>query len=258
VLVIALATIVIVASVGIYILLRYGEPSSADRAARRKYSIRRHGVRTHPIPIGLPGSFGEKIGSIFKGRRTGGGWVPARDDDDDDGHDHGGAGEWDATDEPIHERELDQHGEFDNDHGDYPRIGVTPASRLTALTLTDATTAGTHKSREATHVDAGAESSAGLPILGPAGLADAAPAIPFPAAVAQEVPPARARAPPSVPDGEWVDARKHARNSVGGGHAGGSDVSRPMDHYHLPQPRRADSEEEISLFAGSTRFREDI
>ncbi|KAH9029073.1 hypothetical protein EDB85DRAFT_1552818 [Lactarius pseudohatsudake] len=91
VVVIVLAAIVILASIAIYCLLRKGEPSAAERAARRKYSIRGRGVRTHALPIGLPGSLSEKIGSVFKGRRTGSGWEPAHDEAD----------EWDSTDEPL-------------------------------------------------------------------------------------------------------------------------------------------------------------
>lgn len=256
-LVIALATIVIGSSVGIFILLRNGEPSAADRAARRKYSIRRRGVRTHPIPIGLPGSLSEKIGSVFKGR--GGGWVPARDDDgdDDDNHVHGGAYEWDATDEPMHERESGRHGEFDYDEA-YRRVGDADAARLTALT--DATTAGTHKSREATHVDAGAESSAGLPVPGPADTADPAAAMLFPAAVVHQVPVRPpSSAPIQVPDKEWLDAGKDMRRAVGGGRRDdGSEAARPnpLGYCHAPHPRRADSGQEISLFAGSTPFQD--
>lgn len=262
VLVIALATIVIASSLGIYILLRNGEPSTADRAARRKYSIRRRGVRTHPIPIGLPGSLSEKIGSVFKGRRAGGGWVPARDDDSDDDNNHvrGGACEWDATDEPTRERELGRSGDFD-DEEEYRRVGVAGASRLTALTLTDVTTAGTHKSREATHVDAAAESSAGLPVPGPADTADLAAAILFPAVVHQVPvrPPSSAPIQVQVPDEEWLDAGKDIRSTVGGGRTDdGSEAARPNPpgYNHAPQPRQADSGQEISLFAGSTPFRD--
>jgi hypothetical protein len=264
VLVIALATIVIASSVGIYILLRNGEPSTADRAARRKYSIRRRGVRTHPIPIGLPGSLSEKISSVFKGRRAGGGWVPARDDDDgdDDNNDiHGDAREWDATDEPTRERELGRGGDLDDDE-EYRRVGVAGASRLTALTLTDATTAGTHKSREATHVDAAAESPADLPVPGPADTANPAAAIPIPAAVVHQVPvrpPSSAPIQVHVPDEEWLDAGRDIRSTVGGGRTDDlSEAARsnPLGYNHAPQPRRADSGQEISLFAGSTPFRD--
>jgi len=251
-----LAVIVIASLAGIYFLLRYGEPSSADRAARRrKYSIRRRGVRTHPLPIGLPGSLSEKIGSMFKGRRAGAGWVPAHDEDDgDDGGDGGyrvGANVWDSTDEPLHERELDR-GFHGDDEYLYPRVGSTPASRFTV----EATAADTHRSREATHVDAaGAESSARL--LGSA----AAPASPAPATQAPV--PASALAPalaPSlvqreVPDEAWHNA-DDTRSGVGGGGADGSHAASSLGYY-APQPRRADSGYEIPLFAGSTPFGQD-
>ena len=249
-LVIALAVIVIASLAGIYLLLRYGEPSPKDRAARRKYSIRRHGVRTHPLPIGLPGSLSEKIGSMFKGRRAGAGWVHARDhDDDDDGYGYGypvGADVWDSTDEPL--REMDRG----RDGGDeYPRVGATPASHFTVLT--DATTAGTHKSREATHVDAaGAESSARL--LGSSSSSTAAAASASPAPVVQ-APPALAPSsvPREVPDEAWHDAGDTSSGVVGGSADGSHAASRLG--YYAPQPRRADSEQEIPLFAGSTPFR---
>lgn len=263
VLVIALATIVIASSVAIYILLRNGEPSTADRAARRKYSIRRRGVRTHPIPIGLPGSLSEKIGSVLKGRRAGGGWVPASDHDDGDG-DNNGTCEWDAADEPTREGESGRRGNLDDDDEEYRRVGVAGASRLTALTLTDATTAGTHKSREATHVDAAAESPASLPVPGPADTADPAAASLFPAAVVHQVPvrpPSSAPIQAQVPDEEWLDGGKEIGRTVGGGRTDdGSEAARPnpLGHNHAPQPRRADSGQEISLLAGSAPFRNDI
>jgi hypothetical protein len=250
VLVIVLAVIVIASLVGIYLLLRYGEPSPKDRATRRKYSIRRHGVRTHPLPIGLPGSLSEKIDSMFKGRRAGAGWVPARDHDDDDGYEDdggyrvGGADAWDSTDEPL--REMDRR----RDGGDeYPRVGSTPASRFTVLT--DATTAGTHKSREATHVDAaGAESSARL--LGSPSTAAAASASPAPVVQAPPVL-APSLVPREVPDEAWHDAGDTSSGVVGDS----ANSSHAASHlgYYAPQPRRADSEQEIPLFAGSTPFR---
>jgi len=259
VLVILLAIIVIASSTGIYLLLRYGEPSPTDRTARRKYSIRRRGVRTHPLPIGLPGSLGEKLGNMFKsGRRARAGWVPTRDDDfDDDGDDYdsyriGGANVWDSTDEPPRDRDLD---------GDeYPRVGPTPASRLTVLS--DATTASTHRSREATHVDAaGAESSARLLGTPTVTSASPAPVVQAPApALAPSLAPVLA---PSwvqreVPDEAWLNA-DDARMGVGGDGGGavdGSHATGPLDCY-APQPRRADSGYEIPLFAGGTPFRQD-
>jgi len=250
VLVTLLAVIVIASSAGIYFLLRYGEPSPADRASRRKYSIRRRGVRAHPLPIGLPGSLSEKLSNMFKsGCRAGAGWVPARDDDDDydddDNYRVGGANVWDSTDEPPRDRDLD---------GDeYPRVGSTPASRLTVLT--DETTAGTHRSREATHVDAtGAESSARL-LGSTASSASPAPAVQAPApALAPALAPSWVQR--EVPDEAWRNAGD-ARSGVGGGAgADGSHAASSLGYY-APQPRRADSGYEIPLFAGSTPFRQD-
>ncbi|KAH9057076.1 hypothetical protein EDB83DRAFT_1063882 [Lactarius deliciosus] len=120
VVVIALATIVILASIAIYCLLRKGEPSAAERAARRKYSIRGRGVRTHALPIGLPGSLSEKIGSVFKGRRTGSGWEPARDEAD----------EWDSTDEPLRVHHHHHHDPYEA----HPRVGSAPPSHRATLT----------------------------------------------------------------------------------------------------------------------------
>ena len=228
VLMIVLAIIVIAASVGIYFLLRNGEPSATDRAVRRKYSIRRHGVRAHPLPIGLPGSFREKISSVFKGRRagTGGGWMPARDVDDDDLN---AGGEWDTTDEPLRERERHDgvplaHVQQQHDGYEYPRVGSAP-SRYT--TLTDVSMeGGTHGSRSASHVNAGDEST-----------------IPPPERLGRE-------ASQSVlnrrPDEEWISARDTRSD--------GSGATAPLG-YSMPVPRRADSEQEIPLFAGSTPFR---
>jgi len=234
VLVILLAVIVISASSGIYFLLRNGEPSPADRAARRKYSIRRHGVRSHPLPIGLPGSFSEKIGSVFKGRRagSGGGWMPARDFDDDDDDLYAG-GEWDSTDEPlrVRERELDRHGDvsaYEQPVGDeYPRVGTSFASRHASLTEPP-TESGEHQSRSASHVDAGDNSS--FPeSFGRGGTSDALS---------------------RKPDEEWLnarDSRSGADNS--------SRVANPLG-YSTPEPRREDSGHNIPLFAGSTPFRD--
>ncbi len=254
--VIVLAAIVIASSAGIYFLLRYGEPTPADRASRRrKYSIRRRGLRTHPLPIGLPGSLSEKIGSVFKGRRAGAGagWVPARDDDDGDDY-----GEWDTTDEPLRVRAQEHHAIFDvdndNDNHDgegdgdgrqrdeYLRVGSTPASRLTVLS--ESTMADTHRSRDATLVEAGAETSPGL-------LRAASPA-----AFGQI--PARATSVTAqvvVPDEEWLDAGRDTTSSVGRGSAEGGHANTEQLAYYAPQPRRADSGQEIPLFAGSVPFR---
>ena len=229
-LVILLAIIVIAASVGIYFLLRNGEPLPADRAARRRYSIRRHGVRSHPLPIGLPGSFSEKIGSLFKGRRAG--WMPARDVDDDDDLYEGG--EWDSTDEPLRmrERELDRHGDMSStyqqlDGDEYPRVGIAPTSRH--ATLTEASTeSDAHRSRSASHVDAGDESSS-------------------PHSFGRDDPPVPLN---RKPDEEWLNAR----GPRSGAH-NGSGTATPL-RYLTPEPRRADSGHEIPLFAGSTPFKD--
>ena len=232
-LLILLAIIVIAASTGIYFLLRNGEPSPTDRTARRKYSIRRRGVRSHPLPIGLPGSFSKKISSVFKGRRGGAGWMPARDFDDDD--DLYAGGEWDSTDEPLRarERELDRHGDVSSayqqqhDGDEYPRVGITPASRHATLTE-GSTESGTHRSRSASHVDAGDESSS-------------------PESFGQDespVPLAR------MPDGGWLNARDPKS-----GADNGSGTSPPL-RYLTPEPRRADSGHEVPLFAGSTPFQD--
>ncbi|KAI0285239.1 hypothetical protein BC826DRAFT_1052484 [Russula brevipes] len=124
VLVIVLAVIVIAASTGIYLLLRYGEPTSADLVARRKYSIRRRGIRAHPLP-GLPGSLGEKIGSLLREREL----DPRRD------------GEAVDLYQQRHQQQRDG----------YLRVGAVPVSCHPVLT--EPTTESTHKSRSASHVD---------------------------------------------------------------------------------------------------------
>ncbi|KAI9457819.1 hypothetical protein BJY52DRAFT_1187166 [Lactarius psammicola] len=226
VVVIVLAVIVILASIAIYCLLRKGEPSAADRAARRKYSIRGRGMRTHPLPIGLPGSLSEKIGSVFKGRRTGSGWVPARDEAD----------EWDSTDEPLrvhHHDDLPYDGATHQQHQQhqreaYPLVGSAPPSHR--ATLTEASES-LHTSRMASHVEDPSEED----------FERDGPSIPHVQA-------------PSGPDEVWLNARdgRGVLGSVGTG----NDTS-PMGYY-APQPRRADSGPEIPLFAGSAPFRHDI
>jgi hypothetical protein len=243
VLVILLAVIVIAASAGIYVLLRNGEPSPADRAARRKYSIRRHGVRSHPLPIGLPGSFGEKISSVFKGRRagTGPGWMPARDFDDDD--DLYVGGEWDSTDEPLRVREHEHghHGDVslayeqqqhNKDDLEYPhvRVSAAPASRHAALTEASVES-GTHQSRSASHVDAARDETSSPEGFG----RDNSPA-----------------ALTRTPDEEWLTARD-ARSGVDNDRADGATT--PFGSL-TPEPRRADSGYEVPLFAGSAPFRD--
>jgi hypothetical protein len=137
--VIILGVIVIFASIAIYYLLRDGEPSAAERATRRKYSIRGSGSRKHSLPIGLPGSLSEKIGSVFKSRRSGAGWVPANDEAD----------EWDSTDEPLpvyHHPDLP----YDAPLQPFPRVGSAAPSRRTTLTESSESL---HKSRMASHVE---------------------------------------------------------------------------------------------------------
>lgn len=218
-LVIVLAAIVILASIAIYYLLRDNEPSAAERATRRKYSIRGSGARTHSLPIGLPGSLSEKIGSMFKGRRTGAGWVPANDEAD----------EWDSTDEPLpvyHRHDLPYDAPPQKQQREtYPRVGSAPSSRRTTLTEPS----GSHKSRMASHVEDPSEEDFHrdhLPIL-------------------------HVRAP-SEPDEVWLNAH----DGRGGLGSVGTDT-RHMSYY-APQPHRADSGAEIPLFAGSAPFRQDI
>jgi len=243
VVVVLLAAIVIAASAGIYFLLRYGEPSAKDRAARRKYSIRRHDVRAHPLPIGLPGSLSEKISSVFKGRRagTGAGWMPARDVDDDE--DLYAGGEWDTTDEPlrVRDRELDRHSDLSlayerqqHDGDEYPRVGTASASRH--ATLTDASMeSGSHRSRSASHVNADNEPSS------PESFGrDASPVA--------LIPPTQS-VTTRKPDEEWPNARDTRSGVDNDGRA-----ASPLG-YLTPVPRRADSGHEFSLFAGSTPFR---
>jgi hypothetical protein len=227
VLVILLAVIVIAASVGIYILLRYGEPSAAERTTRRKYSIRRGGVRTHPLPIGLPSSFSEKIGNVFKGRRAGGGWVPARDEED----------EWDTTDEPLRVRERDQphHDEAyepQQQREEFPRVGSAPVSHRASLTVAPEAAQVAHA---ASHVDADGSSSASFGRDASPVVHVQAPSVPTP-----------------EPEEEWLSAGGNTTPTVRGG---GSRSPNPMGYFAL-QPRRADSgSQDIPLFAGSTPFR---
>lgn len=225
-LVIVLAAIVILASIAIYCLLRHGEPSAAERAARRKYSIRGRGARTHPLPIGLPGSsFSEKIGSVFKGRRTGAGWVPAHDEAD----------EWDSTDEPLrvhhHHHDLPYDAAHEQLPETYPRVGSAPTSHR--ATLTEASES-LHTSRIASHVEDPSEED-----------------------IDGDVPPAIVHAQaPSGPDEVWPNGRR-GLGAVAVGTWASSETS-PMGYY-APQPRRADSGSEIPLFAGSAApFRRDI
>jgi len=92
--IVALSLIFIIASIGIFILLRYWEPSDRDRDRRRRFSIRRAGAE-HTLPIGLPTltspfpqatTLREKLDNMFRsgGRRRGSGWHMANDEDWDD------------------------------------------------------------------------------------------------------------------------------------------------------------------------------
>jgi len=254
VLVILLAVILIASSTGIYFLLHNGGPSAAGRAARRKYSVRRKGVRAHLLPIRLPSSLSEKISSVFKGRRAGAGWVPTRGEDDD-----GGEGEGATTVEHLRVRDPECHNDDDNDDDDnrdsgdvtvayeqqyhydqqldssYLRVGSAPASRHAALT--EVTLESAHRPRSASHVDAGAETVAHFG--------------------REDSPSAPVLAPlfPTVePDEDWLDARAPG-SGAGDRSADSGNVSRIMG-YLTPQPRRADSGHEITLFAGTTPFQD--
>jgi len=215
VVVIVLGIVVILASIGIYYLLRDREPSSTERAARRKYSIRGDGARKHSIPIGLPSSFSEKISSMFKGRRSGGGWMPAKDEAD----------EWDSTDEPVHHYpDLPYDPPPVAQREAFPRVGSAPPSYRATLTESSESL---HNSRMASHVEDPSDESFDPPTM------------PMPGVHVQA---------PSAPDGVWLNAHdgRGGLGTVGtAGHMG----------YHAPQPRRADSGPEIPLFAGSMPFR---
>ena len=224
-LVIVLGIIAILASIGIYYLLRDREPSSKDRAARRKYSIRGDGARKHSLPIGLPSSFSEKIRSMFsKGRRSGAGWVPADDEAD----------EWDSKDEPVHHLPDLPYDPAAQREVMYPRVGSAPSSHRTTLTEVSESL---HKSRTASHVEYPSSQDDDFARLGPP-----PPPISMPFVHVQA---------PSAPDEVWLNA-PDGRGGLGSVSPGGR-----MGHY-APQPRRADSGPEIPLFAGSTPFRQDI
>ncbi|KAI0255349.1 hypothetical protein BJV78DRAFT_759738 [Lactifluus subvellereus] len=212
--------IVIAASAGIYFLLRYGEPSAAERTARRKYSIRRRGVHAHPLPIGLPGSFGEKISNVFKGRRAASGWVPARDEED----------EWATTDEPLRERHHHEAAEYQRQRDEFSRVGSAPVSR--PAMLTEPSDAAALVSRSASHVDADGSSVADFGRNASPILSVPAPSMPTP-----------------EPEEEWLNAGESRPTVRDGGGRG----AHPMG-YFAPQPRRADSGD-IPLFAGSVPFR---
>jgi hypothetical protein len=133
----------------------------------------------------------------------------------------------------VRERELDRHGDVPSayqrqlDGDEYPRVGIAPTSRR--ATLTEASTEiGAHRSRSASHVDAGDESSSPDSI----GRDD----LPVPLT--------------RRPDEEWLNARD-PRSGVDNG----SGTATPL-RYLTPEPRRADSGYEVPLFAGSTPFQD--
>ena len=211
---IILAVIVIAASIAIYFLLRRErEPSAAG-----KYSVKASGARKHLLPIGLPGSLSEKIGNVFKGRRRGAGWVPAKDEAD----------EWDSTDEPLPVYHPELPYDAPQQREAYPRVGsAAPSSRTT---LTEASES-IHKSRMASQVEDPSKEDFNRDHL--------------------SMPNAHVHVQaPSGPDEVWLNAR----DSRGGLGSVGSTDTRHMGYY-APQPRRADSGPEIPLFAGSVPFR---
>jgi hypothetical protein len=119
-----------------------------------------------------------------------------------------------------------------HDGDEYPRVGIASASRHT--TLTEASTeSGTHKSRSASHVNADDELSS------PESFGQTA----YPVALVQ------APSQSVLPNEDWVNARDTRSGDDNGGGA-----ARPLG-YLTPEPRRADSGQEIPLFAGSTPFR---
>ncbi|KAI0282489.1 hypothetical protein BGY98DRAFT_931488 [Russula aff. rugulosa BPL654] len=132
-------------------------------------------------------------------------------------------------DEPlrVRERELDRHGDMSStyqqlDGDEYPRVGIAPTSRH--ATLTEASTeSDAHRSRSASHVDAGDESSS-------------------PHSFGRDDPPVPLN---RKPDEEWLNAR----GPRSGAH-NGSGTATPL-RYLTPEPRRADSGHEIPLFAGT-------
>ena len=178
---IILAVIVILASISIYYLLRNREPSSKERAARRKYSI-----KGSALPTGLPGSLSSKIGSWFKGRRrNSAGWEPAKDEED----------EWDSKDEPIHHLP-----DLPYDPA-YPRVGSAPPSHRTTLTEVPESL---YKSRMASHVEDHSQEDFGRYDPPP-------PSMP-------PMPIVRVQAP-SAPDEVWLNAHD-GRGGLGSIHTG--------------------------------------
>lgn len=85
VLVVVLAAIFIVCSIGVFFLLRSHKDDPYERHARRVLSGRREDI-TYQMPLGPPG-LKEKFKSLFRMRGSGG-WVRASSGDD----------EWDASD----------------------------------------------------------------------------------------------------------------------------------------------------------------
>jgi hypothetical protein len=132
----------------------------------------------------------------------------------------------------VRERELDRHGDvssaYQQQHdGEYPRVGITPASRH--ATLTEASMeSGAHRSRSASHVDAGDESSS-------------------PDSFGRDDSPVPLTRKPHE---RWLNARDPRSGADNGG-----GTTTPL-RYLTPEPRRADSGHEVPLFAGSTPFQD--
>jgi len=244
VLVIILAVILVASSTGIYFLLRNGEPSATGRAARRKYSSRGKSIRAPSFSIGLPGSLSEKLGSMFKSRRAGAGWVPTSGEDDGattvehvrmrDPECHNDDDDNDRDDGNVtvaYEQQQQQyHCNQDQQPDSYLRVGSTPASRH--ATLTEVTLESAHRPRSASHVDPGVGTVAYF------GREDS-PSAPVPAPSF-----------PTVEPDEWLDARA-PRSGV-------RDRSANVSGIVGYQPRRADSGHEVTLFAGTPAFQQDV
>ncbi|GJE88015.1 hypothetical protein PsYK624_040980 [Phanerochaete sordida] len=94
ILVVVLAAIFILCSIGVFFLLRSHREDPYERHARRVLSGRREDI-TYQMPLGPPG-LKEKFKSLFR-MRGGGGWVRASSGDD----------EWDASDPEARGRPYD-------------------------------------------------------------------------------------------------------------------------------------------------------
>ena len=154
--IVVLGLVFIGACIGIFVLLRYWDPSEKERAARKRYSIRRRGL-PHPLPIGLretgegsagapaSGTLTEKLGNMFRGRRQGSGWQPANEDDD-----------WEVEDEqmldyrperasvhsaptPKHRTVVEPDGMFGHEGHASPMHAGTPAADMSYANPFEAT-----------------------------------------------------------------------------------------------------------------------